>query len=711
MQDNVQGPAAGTRSRTKSGFGGNTEESAEKAKTDYKAQEIKIHQKLVSDFFVNVEKDYCSDSEVEKRSKLRSKSGKIYQSTLNFPLKAKSKSVSRNAITRNNDMQAMNSQEVNKGSQEVNRDSVHEDKQTVNSGNPSAIYSGSVIATTTTVNTCVSTMSTATIMTTNTTPLHQRESLTQQRILKENQLLQSTEILETQRKQLYYTQPQQNPNAAPPISVEGNTTMDGAQLVSLLQNINIKLDTIQDDVRALKTSKGEITEEMQEIRDDREEDRIELLQQKKDLDVCKDKMEVFTELMARYEDRIQYLNNRCNYIEAKAMKSEMIFFGLLDNKQPCAKIAETFLKDVLGLTEVPDILYAYWKGKGPNKPMVVRFVKQSAKGLIYSNVSKLKDRKNANDRPYRLDDHLPEEMAEIQHRYGQIISSNKKLLDGDRREIKRKNGQLLVENQIYKKKVQAPTAKTLLNMDMDDLQKVKQMEVAHSEDKKEGGSKFKVFATKVTNLVEVRDFMEHMRRRFIEATHVVVSYRLAGLCKAYDEDFVDDQEHGMGRRMLDLLVKRNCINTAVAMVRHYGGQHIGGKRFEIVRDLQIQALDNLEAEMMLKSVLPLRCLINNTAGKRKKKERKTTSPGRIRGGHANHPRFNAELYNKFTPLPFTTEGDSSQTDFETASWNEPNNSETEMQSKESWAEQTEQTAMKITRDNPGDEQREDVVDA
>ena len=74
----------------------------------------------------------------------------------------------------------------------------------------------------------------------------------------------------------------------------------------------------------------------------------------------------------KYEDKIQTVTERCNILESKAMKNELIIFGLQDSNVACIKTAKKFFTKQMEIQNVPEIIYAYWKGKNNHKPLVVK---------------------------------------------------------------------------------------------------------------------------------------------------------------------------------------------------------------------------------------------------------------------------------------------------------------------------------------------------
>ena len=126
-----------------------------------------------------------------------------------------------------------------------------------------------------------------------------------------------------------------------------------------------------------------------------------LLAHHKNIGLCQDQIGLISNVLCRYEDRIEELSNKVTALEAKTMKNEIIIFGIIEEegKTPLEQ-AEAFLKNTMQIASPLSIATAYWKGKTTHKPMVIKFTSPNAKSVVFSNVSKLKGVKNANNKYY-----------------------------------------------------------------------------------------------------------------------------------------------------------------------------------------------------------------------------------------------------------------------------------------------------------------------
>ena len=59
----------------------------------------------------------------------------------------------------------------------------------------------------------------------------------------------------------------------------------------------------------------------------------------------------------------------------------------------------------------------------------------------------------------------------------------------------------------------------------------------------------------------------------------------------------DDREFGAGLRLMKLLAEREAVNTAIFVVRLFGGTLLGPKRLVYIENAPKEALDALQLEL------------------------------------------------------------------------------------------------------------------
>ena len=104
----------------------------------------------------------------------------------------------------------------------------------------------------------------------------------------------------------------------------------------------------------------------------------------------------------------------------------------------------------------------------------------------------------------------------------------------------------------------------------------------------EKGSHFQAYSMDVTSIEEVRKAYLLLKKKHFNATHVICAYRLNNFNERSHQERADDGENGGGRCLLNLLIKENCVNTAIFVVRQFGGQLLGTARFQKIEQADRQ---------------------------------------------------------------------------------------------------------------------------
>ena len=326
-------------------------------------------------------------------------------------------------------------------------------------------------------------------------------------------------------------------------------------------------------------------------------------------------------------------------------------------------------------------------GTGDDRPMVVKFSDQKNKAKVFAQLSNLKGKS------IYVNDQLPEELSERRRRDRQILATNKKLPDGQRlKTLKMKKGRLHVGDKVYQPKIQPPKRSEILAMTSSELHDLKEMAMAKTQDITEQHSRFRGYACAVSSLSDVSKAYKHLKIKHCDATHVILAYRLANVDPLDGEGWCDDGEHQAGSKLLKMLRNNNKTQTAVFVVRYYGGIHLQKRRFAIILELAEQALENLQKSPGGTSCLQLKQLQHKvrtvikqphpTAGRGGvTPHRRAASTQAIRGGGRPHtalhnflqrqvPRTAAAMVtsNRFTPLAggtSTAETTSQDTEYST----------------------------------------------
>ena len=88
-------------------------------------------------------------------------------------------------------------------------------------------------------------------------------------------------------------------------------------------------------------------------------------------------------------------------------------------------------------------------------------------------------------------------------------------------------------------------------------------------------SKFTAFVFPVDDVEVFKTRLEEIRKANPKAKHVVYAYRIGMNSKSTDDR---EPKGTAGRPLLELLTKKNLNNTAIIVVRYYGGVQLGAGR-------------------------------------------------------------------------------------------------------------------------------------
>lgn len=166
---------------------------------------------------------------------------------------------------------------------------------------------------------------------------------------------------------------------------------------------------------------------------------------------------------------------------------------------------------------------------------------------------------------------------------------------GEKQEIRVQNDKILIDGELDAPEVTTPAPKDLFlsseeQKEVEELSvKIKQTEpttVKHSE--------FVGLSLKVHSTHEVNVAYKAIAQRFSAMDHIMVGYALKekGQIKM---GHCDDGEFAGGSRIRKIMAEEQVKNTAVFVVRQYGGIHLGFNWFQIIENVTREACKLLQS--------------------------------------------------------------------------------------------------------------------
>ena len=257
------------------------------------------------------------------------------------------------------------------------------------------------------------------------------------------------------------------------------------------------------------------------------------------------------------------------------------------------------------MQEIP-ILDAYRVGersqKSPYRTLVIYMQNPRDKRLIFANTKNLKDLVNDVNQPYNVFDQQSARKRAKRNRHRQIMSVNRALDAEQQRTMKMEKGELLIEGEKYQPKLKVPSCREILLASKEQRIERLNKEVKKGVPKTFQGQQFLAYTTAVKSIHEANVAYAKIKSIHADSRHIISAVRIPGRDFFFNQDFADDDEHGGGAYLLELLLESQIQNRAIYVVRTYEGKHIGSKRFEMMKEAVKSALSRARLTRSLASM-------------------------------------------------------------------------------------------------------------
>ena len=204
------------------------------------------------------------------------------------------------------------------------------------------------------------------------------------------------------------------------------------------------------------------------------------------IQICKldhERMQIMADTIIRQDQVIHDLNNQVMQMQVRSMKSNIIINGIAEReKEDCLQIAKDFIKEKLKLSDDDaKPTKAFRIGIGQNRPILMEMADPTVKSKIFKSATNLKGAKNAQEKPYSLNDHLPEPLAEEKRQANMFIKHNRSKPSTERITLAMKKGTLQEENVPYKPQIITLQPLDLLELSPVQLKQINAMPVHQGE--------------------------------------------------------------------------------------------------------------------------------------------------------------------------------------------------------------------------------------
>ena len=373
--------------------------------------------------------------------------------------------------------------------------------------------------------------------------------------------------------------------------IEMNKEISNAEIRQMFLSLTGQVADLRTDLTSridgLKEEKEQDQQKIKQV-----EDKIQNCENKiqkvcDEVQIRDDKIDRLLDVIQHNSLLIRELNNKVEGLEKGSMQDNLVIKGLIrkgknTEKEDCVATVKSFFKEQLEIKEEITIRRAFRIGKSKVRTMMVILKNGRDKAKIFANVSNLQEKKNANDKPYKIENQLPARMAEERKKHRTIKYRNKKQSVAEQLQIQLQKGKLMVEGKPYESQIVVPDGEKLARLKADEIQVLLDQEIRQGITIEYGTSSFTGYVCDVQSYFEVNKAYEYVKFLNLGARHIVCACILPSVDNPICCDFEDMNEHGAGDTLLSYMLEAELENRAIFIVREYDGTHIGPKRFECI---------------------------------------------------------------------------------------------------------------------------------
>ena len=306
----------------------------------------------------------------------------------------------------------------------------------------------------------------------------------------------------------------------------------------------------------------------------------------------KHKTKVLTDVCNSLHVEVSDLTQRIENLEMNCSKRMILVSGLVivenAKKYENVELIKLFIKEKLGVEVYVDDYFAI--GASNPKALVIELQTLAEKKLVMRNKNKLKNVRNEYQQKVYINDYVPLPIQEKRKRDNQIIREYEEAENAEDINISYSAGNLIIQGERYRKMVIPPTPKELIEIPVQELQRILDIKTTQSSKLTKENSIFQAFAASVSTFAEIRNLYVQLKLNHPEARHIACAYIIDGVIHS-SRDFHDDGESGAGRILLQILTENKLSNTVVFVTRRYGGTRMGAARFVCYKQVARQALN------------------------------------------------------------------------------------------------------------------------
>ena len=365
--------------------------------------------------------------------------------------------------------------------------------------------------------------------------------------------------------------------------------VDIRTVISMMKKMETKIKDVSSQKKASDDGLKEyVSEALEKAKKDMKKDNMddieaafkhyeeEIKTLKAQLKEQKSKTQLISGVLQMNQGVTRDVMKKISELEMESYRKSVILTGLRfsTSKDERIRQIEQFFLDALGVRVKVDDTYFIGSKQSGLKPVVITLQTLRDKNVLFKRKEELNKLEGENGSAIYLNSYLPPDINEKKRRERDILKDLKK--------TKTKYEKLPTGIKIgathYKKKISAPDPTEVLDMEMEELERILSLDVVKGDTLKVKDSLFVPYSADVQNFKNIRESYMKIRLMHARARHIVCAYYLPGAEIYHNQDYVDDEESGAGRAVLKLMQENNISNKAFYIVRICGKERLNENR-------------------------------------------------------------------------------------------------------------------------------------
>ena len=349
------------------------------------------------------------------------------------------------------------------------------------------------------------------------------------------------------------------------VTEEDPITMDIRTIIQMVSELKIELkEEIEKDVTKMLQNQ------------DATRGGEKLLHDTK-IEVLSAKNRMMCDVLASMSDSIQTINEKLDMTDNNSAKRMVILSGFEASKKKKYAYQQlmTFLrKEVKVDAQIEDF---YYIGKAEPRDIVLQLLSMQHKREIFQNKDNTKYLQNSKKKPIYFRDFLTTSQNETRKK-GIYIAE--KVAENDaveQEEVSTYKGDIYIGNDKYIRQVNPPKATDVLRLSMGELNSVMSIAIDRGDTILLKKNAFTAYSLPTENYSQISRAYMKLHLNHADARHIVCAWNIPGIKTYESQDCCDDNDHGVGHSILQILTENNIERRAIFVVRK-GGQKLYEER-------------------------------------------------------------------------------------------------------------------------------------